>query len=140
MADERIYVRRGDGMEEGEGFEPPIPFRTVVFKTACFNRSHIPPHEQYQQFSSTKHRRPRHCGDPVMFKSREQLRKVEVFQLLDGSALVLRCKVRSIVMLGTPHEFLQHGHQLRPLPSANRKCGGNLEPEFRLHRASRTVL
>jgi hypothetical protein len=28
---------------EGEGFEPPLPFGKAVFKTACFNRSHIPP-------------------------------------------------------------------------------------------------
>jgi hypothetical protein len=30
-------------MAEGEGFEPPLPFGKAVFKTACFNRSHIPP-------------------------------------------------------------------------------------------------
>jgi hypothetical protein len=29
---------------EGEGFEPPVPFRgTVVFKTTRFDRSRIPP-------------------------------------------------------------------------------------------------
>jgi hypothetical protein len=28
---------------EGEGFEPPLPCGKAVFKTACFNHSHIPP-------------------------------------------------------------------------------------------------
>ena len=28
---------------EGEGFEPPVPFSTVVFKTTAFNRSATPP-------------------------------------------------------------------------------------------------
>ncbi len=27
---------------EGEGFEPPVPFGTTVFKTAAFDRSAIP--------------------------------------------------------------------------------------------------
>ena len=30
-------------MAEGEGFEPPVPFGTSVFKTDALNRSAIPP-------------------------------------------------------------------------------------------------
>ena len=29
---------------EGEGFEPPVSFPTVVFKTTPFGRSGIPPY------------------------------------------------------------------------------------------------
>ena len=28
---------------EGEGFEPPVPFGTLVFKTSAFNHSATPP-------------------------------------------------------------------------------------------------
>ncbi len=30
-------------MAEEEGFEPPVPFDTAVFKTAAFNHSATPP-------------------------------------------------------------------------------------------------
>ena len=30
-------------MAEGEGFEPPVPFGTTVFKTAAIDRSATPP-------------------------------------------------------------------------------------------------
>ena len=31
-------------MAEEEGFEPPVRYRTTVFKTAAFDLSAIPPH------------------------------------------------------------------------------------------------
>jgi hypothetical protein len=42
-------------MESGGGRgirTPDTVSRIAVFKTACFNRSHIPPHEDYIQFTS----------------------------------------------------------------------------------------
>ena len=34
-------------LAEEEGFEPPVPFSTTVFKTAAFNRSATPPNEEH---------------------------------------------------------------------------------------------
>ena len=33
-------------MAEGEGFEPPVPCGTTVFKTAAFDHSAIPPRSE----------------------------------------------------------------------------------------------
>ncbi len=35
---------------EGEGFEPPVPFGTTVFKTAAFDHSANPPLQNYNGF------------------------------------------------------------------------------------------
>ena len=37
-------------MAEKEGFEPPVPFGTTVFKTAAFDRSAISPVQKYNFF------------------------------------------------------------------------------------------
>ncbi len=45
---------------EKEGFEPPVPFGTTVFKTAALNRSAISPVQNYDSFSKLEtvlHRR-----------------------------------------------------------------------------------
>ena len=44
-------------MAEGEGFEPPVPCGTSVFKTDAFDRSAIPPQER--QWSGRRDSDPR---------------------------------------------------------------------------------
>lgn len=41
---------------EEEGFEPPVPCSTTVFKTVAFNHSAIPPiHHTQREISSRNH-------------------------------------------------------------------------------------
>jgi hypothetical protein len=39
----RLQISSADVFAEEEGFEPPVPFSTTVFKTAPLNHSGTPP-------------------------------------------------------------------------------------------------
>ena len=50
-----IYSELRWAKAEEEGFEPPVPLGTLVFKTSAFNRSAIPPVELDLPHKMTKH-------------------------------------------------------------------------------------